>query len=81
MSPTKNLYVRDDDAAIWERAEELAKARRVSVSQIVSAALSEFLAGDALNPVLAQARIRLRADEADDQAQPLGEEHIVWRDI
>jgi hypothetical protein len=31
--------------------------------------------------VLAQARIRLRADEADDQAQPLGEEHIVWRDI
>jgi hypothetical protein len=126
VSPTKNLYVRDDDAAIWDRAEVLARASRVSVSQIVSSALrefmagppdidvhivdpdrpdddppansgrptltfperqrgrlgwrlrlpdgeSEFLAGDALNPPLAQARIRLRANESDDQAQPLGD--------
>jgi hypothetical protein len=61
MSPTKNLYVRDDDAEIWEQAVTLAKASRVSVSQIVSAALREHLAG------------RLRAEEADDQAPPLGD--------
>jgi hypothetical protein len=71
MSPTKNLYVRDDDAATWEQAEALAKASRVSVSQIVSAALREFLARDAFDSP--QARLRSRAEEADAQARPVGD--------
>jgi hypothetical protein len=122
MPPTKNLYVRDDDAEVWEQAEVLAKVSRLSVSQIVTAALrdfmagppdidihiadpdrpgddrplsngrplltfperrpgrvgwrlrmpdgeSEFLPGDALSPPLAEARVRLRARDADDPAQ------------
>jgi hypothetical protein len=124
--PARNLYVRDDDAEAWEKAEVLAKVSRLSVSQIVTAALrefmagppdidihiadpdrpgddqpltngrpllsfperrpgrvgwrlrrpdgaSEFLPGDALNPPLAEARVRLRAGEADDPSQPLGD--------
>ncbi|MGE5155893.1 MAG: hypothetical protein ACM3JP_00155, partial [Betaproteobacteria bacterium] len=47
MAPTKNLYVREDDVAVWERAETLAKLSRQSLSQIATTALREFMASPA----------------------------------
>ncbi|GAA4866014.1 hypothetical protein [Kitasatospora terrestris] len=43
MSPSKTLYVRDDDAELWARAEAHAKETRRSVSQVVADALQEYL--------------------------------------
>lgn len=43
MSPSKTLYVRDEDVSIWERAEKAAKATRQSVSTIVATALQAYL--------------------------------------
>jgi hypothetical protein len=45
MSPTKNLYVRDDDGPVWEQAEVLARVSRQSLSQIVTTALRQFMVG------------------------------------
>jgi hypothetical protein len=42
-SGNKTLYIRDEDAATWERAEEAAARSRQSVSQLVSAALRSYL--------------------------------------
>ena len=56
MPPTKNLYVGEDDVSVWEQAEVLAKLSRLSQSQIATAALREFMAGDALHPPLDEAR-------------------------
>jgi|ERR1022692_1211374 hypothetical protein len=47
MSPNKTLYVRDDDAGVWERAERHAQASRQSVSALVAAALSRYLPPEA----------------------------------
>jgi hypothetical protein len=47
MAPTKNLYVREDDVAVWEQAETLAKLSRQSLSQIATTALREFMASPA----------------------------------
>lgn len=43
MSPSKTLYVRDEDVSVWEQAEQAAKARRQSVSSVVTAALRSYL--------------------------------------
>jgi hypothetical protein len=42
--PNKTLYIRDDDAPLWERAELMAKQSRQSLSQMVMAALDRHLA-------------------------------------
>ena len=47
MPPTKNLYVREDDIAVWEQAELLARLSRQSLSQIATAALRDFMASPA----------------------------------
>lgn len=42
-SANKTLYIRDEDAPVWERAEEAATRARQSVSQLVTAALRSYL--------------------------------------
>jgi hypothetical protein len=41
--PAKTLHVRDEDAELWERAENAAKRTGASQSQFVVAALSHYL--------------------------------------
>lgn len=41
--PNKTLSVRDDDLALWERAERAAKTDRTTVSALVASALAEKL--------------------------------------
>jgi hypothetical protein len=41
--PNKTLYVRDEDTAVWDRAEEAAEKARQSVSQLVATALRHYL--------------------------------------
>lgn len=43
MSPSKTLYVRDEDVSVWEQAEHAAKSARQSVSSLVAAALRSHL--------------------------------------
>jgi hypothetical protein len=43
MAANKTLYIRDEDAAVWERAEQAASRTRQSVSQLVTAALRHYL--------------------------------------
>ena len=43
MSPAKTVYIRDEDAPIWQRAEETAERTRQSVSQLVAGALRHYL--------------------------------------
>ena len=43
----KTVYVRKEDAAVWERAEQYARVRRLSMSALVITALEQFLAGEA----------------------------------
>ena len=43
MSPNKTLYTRDEDAPVWESAEQVAAATGQSVSQLVAAALRYYL--------------------------------------
>ena len=44
MGMHKAVYVRDEDVALWERAERYAKARRMPISGLVLAALEAYLA-------------------------------------
>lgn len=41
--PNRTLYVRDEDTAVWDRAEEAAEKARQSVSQLVATALRHYL--------------------------------------
>ncbi|MFI0453881.1 hypothetical protein [Actinomadura sp. 6N118] len=41
--PNKTLYIRDEDLPAWERADQASKAADVSTSQIVAAALRQYL--------------------------------------
>ncbi len=43
MSPNKTLYVRDEDAPVWDRAERAAAAAGQSVSQLVATSLRTYL--------------------------------------
>lgn len=43
MSPNKTLYVREEDAPLWERVEKAAQKVRQSVSTVVVAALNAYL--------------------------------------
>jgi hypothetical protein len=45
MGKQVSVYVRDEDANLWERAERYAKSRRMPVSGLVMAALETYLAG------------------------------------
>jgi hypothetical protein len=47
MGMHKAVYVRDEDVALWERAERYAKARRMPISGLVLAALEAYLADEA----------------------------------
>lgn len=38
------MYVREEDLALWERAERYARERRMPVSGLVMAALERYLA-------------------------------------
>lgn len=42
----KTVYVREDDAALWDRAERFAKARRLSMSALIMTALEQYLADE-----------------------------------
>lgn len=44
MAPAKTLYVREEDVALWTRAEQVAKKNRQSVSTLVAIALEKYLA-------------------------------------
>ncbi|GAA5111336.1 hypothetical protein [Haloechinothrix salitolerans] len=46
MGVHKSLYVRDEEIALWQRAEQYAKAHRMPVSGLVMAALEAYLADD-----------------------------------
>jgi hypothetical protein len=41
--PNRTLYVRDEDTAVWDRAEQAAENARQSVSQLVATALRHYL--------------------------------------
>jgi hypothetical protein len=47
MGMHKAVYVRDEDVALWERAERYARARRMPISGLVLAALEAYLANEA----------------------------------
>jgi hypothetical protein len=40
---TRTVYVREDDVALWERAEAFARARRVPMSGLILLALEKYL--------------------------------------
>ena len=40
------MYVRDEDLAVWERAESYAKVRRLPMSALVMTALERYLADE-----------------------------------
>jgi hypothetical protein len=44
MGLSKAVYVRDEDVALWARAERYARARRMPVSGLVMLALESYLA-------------------------------------
>lgn len=41
----KTVYVRSEDAALWERAEAYARARRMPMSGLIMTALQAYLDG------------------------------------
>jgi hypothetical protein len=43
MGKQVSVYVRDDDADVWARAELYAKARRLTMSALVMTALERYL--------------------------------------
>lgn len=43
MSPNKTLYIRDEDLAVWERAEQMSRQTKQSVSQLAAGALQRLL--------------------------------------
>jgi hypothetical protein len=44
MGKQVSVYIRDDDAELWARAEAYAKARRLPMSALVMTALEAYLA-------------------------------------
>lgn len=46
MGMHKAVYVRDEDIALWERAERYAKARRLAMSALILTALEQYLADE-----------------------------------
>jgi len=44
MGKQISVYVRDDDLALWERAEAYARRKRMPMSGLIMSALEEFLA-------------------------------------
>jgi hypothetical protein len=46
VGAAKTIYVRQADVAIWARAEEFARMRRLSMSALVMTALEQFLADE-----------------------------------
>lgn len=43
MGMQKGIYVKDDDVALWERAEVYARARRLTMSALIMNALQAYL--------------------------------------
>lgn len=43
VGKAKAVYVKDDDAELWERAEAFAKARRLNMSALVLLALERYI--------------------------------------
>lgn len=46
MGKAKAVYVRDDDAELWERAEAFARERRLNMSALVLLALERYLSDE-----------------------------------
>lgn len=42
----KAVYVRDSETELWERAEEYARARRLTMSALILTALEAYLADE-----------------------------------
>jgi hypothetical protein len=42
----RTVYVRDEDAELWARAEAYARARRLPMSALIMTALEAYLSGD-----------------------------------
>jgi len=61
--PNKTLYIRDDDAPLWERAELFAKQSRQSLSQLVMAALDRHLAAELDTAEMQDIKIKRRDGE------------------
>jgi post-segregation antitoxin (ccd killing protein) len=40
---SRNIYVRDADLALWERAERYARERRLTMSALIMTALEAYL--------------------------------------
>lgn len=43
MGFARNIWVRDRDAQLWERAEAYAEARRLTMSALLMTALEQYL--------------------------------------
>ena len=43
MGIQKGIYVRDDDLELWARAEQFARARRLTMSALIMNALQAYL--------------------------------------
>lgn len=43
MGKQVSVYVRNEDLAVWDRAERYAKARRLSMSALIMTALEKYL--------------------------------------
>lgn len=41
--PRKSIYVREEDAELWARAEAYARARRLPMSALIMSALEAYL--------------------------------------
>ena len=50
MGAKKTIFVKDDDAALWARAEAYAKGRRLSMSGLILTALERYLDSEADKP-------------------------------
>jgi len=60
VSPNKTLYVRDEDAPVWDRAERAAAAAGQSVSQLVASSLRNYLlALDAPGDGMGEIRVKV----------------------
>jgi hypothetical protein len=57
---TRTLYVREDDADVWDAAERQAEAAGISLSQYVKQALSEYNVPQHPTPSRTAARRLLR---------------------
>ncbi len=50
MGMNRNIYVREADRELWERAENYAKARRLTMSALIMNALDEYLRNESSDP-------------------------------